>query len=94
MIIVLLDIGLLVMEYLDLRIFEQTFKGVAYSVKLKMELAILGKLVTMAQSGNRVIMGNGDLEGSGSPGGHTISREVSHGTSSALEAHSSIVKEY
>jgi hypothetical protein len=52
LIIIILDIGLLVTEYLNLSIFEQTFKGVTYSVKLKMELAILGKLVSMAQSGN------------------------------------------
>ncbi len=56
LIIVFLDIGLLVMEYMGLSVFEQTFKGVAYSVKLKMELATLGKLVSMVQSGNRVIM--------------------------------------
>jgi hypothetical protein len=59
--IVALDIGLLVIEYLNLSVFEITFKGVVYSVKLKMELAILGKLVSMSQSGGRVIFGDEDV---------------------------------
>jgi hypothetical protein len=59
--IVALDIGLLVIEYLNLSVFEITFKGVVYSVKLKMELAILGKLVSMSQSGNRVVSGDKDV---------------------------------
>ena len=61
LIIILLDIGLLVMEYMSLSVFEQTFKGVTYSVKLKMELAILGKLVSMAQSGNQIVFGHGTV---------------------------------
>lgn len=56
--IVALDIGLLVIEYLNLSVFEITFKAVVYSVKLKMELAILGKLVSMSGSGNRVVFGD------------------------------------
>ena len=53
--IVLLDIGLLAVEYLDLLVYEQTFKGVVYSIKLKLEFAILGKLVKIVRSGNRVL---------------------------------------
>ena len=53
--IVLLDIGLLAVEYLDLLVYEQTFKGVVYSIKLKLEFAILGKLVKVVRSGNRVV---------------------------------------
>ena len=45
-IIVLLDIGLLILEYCDLIIYQETFKSVAYSVKLKMEFAVLGKLIS------------------------------------------------
>jgi hypothetical protein len=58
LIIILLDVGLLVMGYRNLSIFELTFKGFTYSVKLKMELAILGKLVFMARSGNQIVFGN------------------------------------
>ena len=85
LIIVFLDIGLLVMEYLGLSVFEQTFKGVAYSVKLKMELAILGKLVSMVQSGNRVIMDADPGVGFGSesvsdchPAGRSLSTIKNH----------------
>ena len=49
-VIIALDIALLVIEYLDLRVVEQTFKGLAYSFKLKMELAILGRLVEIAHT--------------------------------------------
>ena len=34
LLIVALDVGLLIPEYLGMRIFEQTFKGVVYSIKL------------------------------------------------------------
>ena len=59
-ILVVLDVGLLVIEYLNLSVFEITFKGVVYSVKLKMELAILGKLVSMSQSGNDLLLEDHD----------------------------------
>lgn len=36
--------------YLDLIAVEQTFKGLGYSFKLKMKLAIPGKLVEIAHS--------------------------------------------
>ena len=60
-ILVALDIGLLVIEYLNLSVFEISFKGVVYSVKLKMELAILGKLVSMSQSGRHLVLENHDI---------------------------------
>ena len=50
LVIIALDIALLTLEYLGLSVLEQTFKGTAYSFKLKMEFAILGKLVSMAQT--------------------------------------------
>lgn len=50
LIIIILDCVLLTLEYLDLSVLEQTFKGIDYSYKLKMEFAILGKLVSMAQT--------------------------------------------
>ena len=59
-ILVILDVGLLVIEYLNLSVFEITFKGVVYSVKLKMELAILGKLVSMSQSGSDLLLEDHD----------------------------------
>ena len=53
--IIVLDIALLVVEYLNLRVYEQVFKGVVYSIKLKLEFAILGKLVHIDRNGNRVL---------------------------------------
>ncbi|KAF2184839.1 hypothetical protein K469DRAFT_578046 [Zopfia rhizophila CBS 207.26] len=52
-IIIVLDIGLLTVEYMGLHVLQQTFKGVTYSVKLKLELAVLNKLIELSQSNNR-----------------------------------------
>ncbi len=48
--IILMDIGLLVVEYMDYYIMEVMIKGVVYSVKLKLEFAVLGKLVFLVSS--------------------------------------------
>jgi hypothetical protein len=53
--IIFLDVGLLVVEYLDLVAYEQTFKGAIYSIKLKLEFAILGKLVKIVRNGRHVL---------------------------------------
>ena len=53
--IIALDIGLLVVEYMDLIVYEQTFKAVIYSIKLKLEFAILGKLVKIVRNGGHVL---------------------------------------
>jgi hypothetical protein len=45
--IVVMDVALLVIEYQDRHVFQQALKGVIYSVKLKMEFAILSKLVAL-----------------------------------------------
>lgn len=52
-IIMVLDVGLLTIEYLGYSVLEQTIKGVTYSVKLKLELAILNKLVEVSQTNNK-----------------------------------------
>ena len=44
-VIICLDVGLLVLEYLDYLVYQQAFKSVAYSMKLKMEFAVLGDLI-------------------------------------------------
>ncbi|RAL09962.1 uncharacterized protein BO97DRAFT_407278 [Aspergillus homomorphus CBS 101889] len=49
LIIIFLDLGLLVIEYRDLYIMETMIKGVIYSVKLKLEFAVLGKLVLLVR---------------------------------------------
>ncbi|ORY11483.1 hypothetical protein BCR34DRAFT_601270 [Clohesyomyces aquaticus] len=49
-IIIVLDIGLLTLEFLNHHVLQQTVKGVVYSVKLKLELAVLNKLVELSQT--------------------------------------------
>ena len=54
-IIVVLDIVLLVIQYKNLHIYEQSVKAFVYSVKLKLEFAILGKLVDLVQKSQRTL---------------------------------------
>jgi hypothetical protein len=48
--IILMDIALLGVEFANLYIIEATFKGFVYSIKLKLEFAVLGKLVRFVTS--------------------------------------------
>jgi hypothetical protein len=41
-----MDIALLGVEFANLYIIEVTFKGVVYSIKLKLEFAVLGNSFT------------------------------------------------
>jgi hypothetical protein len=52
-IIIILDIGLLTLEFMSFHVLQQTVKGVTYSVKLKLELAVLNKLVELSSANNR-----------------------------------------
>ncbi len=47
------QIALLAIQYRNLHIFEQTVKNFVYSVKLKLEFSILGKLVEIVQENKR-----------------------------------------
>lgn len=49
----LLDVALLVLEYLGLSSIQIAFKALVYSVKLKMEFAILNKLVESSNLAQR-----------------------------------------
>jgi hypothetical protein len=49
-IVIILDIALLSVEFLNYHVLQQTFKGLAYSVKLKLELVVLNKLVELSGS--------------------------------------------
>lgn len=44
-IVIIMDIGLLGMEYASQFLLQAITKGVLYSIKLKLELAILSRLV-------------------------------------------------
>lgn len=45
--IVIMDVALLIMEFQGRHVFSQALKGAIYSVKLKLEFAILSKLVSL-----------------------------------------------
>ncbi|KAJ5622114.1 hypothetical protein N7528_005346 [Penicillium herquei] len=45
---VLMDIALMVIEFMNFYIYQTTLKATLYSIKLKLEIAVLGKLVNIA----------------------------------------------
>jgi hypothetical protein len=50
MIIIIMDLGLLVAEYRNYYIMETMLKGAVYSIKLKLEFAVLGKLIHLVHN--------------------------------------------
>ena len=48
-IIITMDLALLGVEFANLYLIETTLKGVVYSIKLKLEFAVLGKLVRLVR---------------------------------------------
>ena len=50
-ILIAMDISLLALVFLDFHALEKAWKALSYSYKLKLEFAILGKLVHMARAG-------------------------------------------
>jgi hypothetical protein len=56
-IIIIMDLALLGVEFANLYLVETTLKGVVYSIKLKLEFAVLGKLVQFVR--NRTASCNG-----------------------------------
>jgi hypothetical protein len=51
-IIMAMDTGLVVLQYKHLQLYQEALKGFAYSVKLKLELNILSKLVSLVHGPN------------------------------------------
>jgi len=49
-VIIILDIALLVVEYLGFYTLQTTLKPMVYSIKLKLEFGVLGKLVALVQT--------------------------------------------
>lgn len=60
-VIIAMDLGLLGLEAASFYILETMLKGVVYSIKLKLEFAILGKLVSFVGGGQRAV--GGDYQG-------------------------------
>lgn len=67
-VIVVLDIILLVLEYENWRVIQVSFKPFCYSVKLKLEFAVLNKLVEVARINNPDSYSMGDAFTSGNTG--------------------------
>lgn len=53
LIIIVMDLALLSIEYADYYAIETTLKAAVYSIKLKLEFAVLGKLVHIVNSNNQ-----------------------------------------
>ncbi|KAJ5219565.1 hypothetical protein N7468_008769 [Penicillium chermesinum] len=49
-VIILLDVALLAVEYTGFYALQTTLKAMVYSIKLKLEFAVLGKLVSLVQT--------------------------------------------
>lgn len=45
---ILMDVALMIIEFMNYYIFQTTLKAALYSIKLKLEMAVLGKLVNIA----------------------------------------------
>jgi hypothetical protein len=79
-IIIIMDLALLAVEFANLYLIETTLKGVVYSIKLKLEFAVLGKLVQFVRN-RAASSGSSDprqhshtLEGRGTSSGATIEK--------------------
>jgi len=80
--IVFMDIALLVIEYQDRHVFQQALKEVVYSIKLKMEFAILSKLVALTAKDGGTSNANftgafEDYDGTAAPGSASVESERS-----------------
>jgi hypothetical protein len=69
--VILMDIALLCTEYADLYEIQITFKGAVYSIKLRLEFAVLNQLRSL------VIPGDGSHENQNSVYNHSRARDVS-----------------
>ncbi|KAM5346139.1 hypothetical protein ACJ41O_009144 [Fusarium nematophilum] len=89
-IIIILDIPILVLEYVDLYDFQTAYKAIVYSIKLKLEFNILNRLVEMTHGNDPSGLRNQGLGtdtattihmntfGDGVSGGNITSRGYAH----------------
>ena len=83
LIIILMDVGLLAVEYSNLYDIEATLKAMVYSIKLKLEFAVLNQLMTLANSSvnnhQNLHVEDGAEKGANAPSGRSKSTEyISH----------------
>ncbi|OJJ62317.1 hypothetical protein ASPSYDRAFT_55215 [Aspergillus sydowii CBS 593.65] len=72
-VMLIIDLVVVIVEYIGFYSVQVMFKPVAYSVKLKLEYAVLGRLVQIAQGGSAGTSG-------GTPGFHTILPSSAYGS--------------
>jgi len=77
-IIIGMDVALLAVEFANLYLIETTLKGVVYSIKLKLEFAVLGKLVQIVHAksnSSRSHQSNSGLERRTTASGNDLERK-------------------
>ncbi|KAF1942731.1 hypothetical protein EJ02DRAFT_344798 [Clathrospora elynae] len=84
--IIIMDLALLGVVFANLYIIETTLKGVVYSIKLKLEFAVLGKLVQLVRArddSDNSFMQRNSFEHRDPSSGPTLEKINSGGTSGA-----------
>ena len=82
--ILIIDVAIVIIEYAGLYAIQVMFKPAAYSVKLKLEYAILGRLVLVARrgvhQGNNLISGSHEINwfSTSEPPSHSESQHTVH----------------
>lgn len=79
-IIIIMDIALLAVEFSNLYLIETTLKGVVYSVKLKLEMAVLTKLVQIVRTKSNSVVHDRSGERCGTATGMELEKSESGGT--------------
>ncbi|KFY32526.1 hypothetical protein V493_00116 [Pseudogymnoascus sp. VKM F-4281 (FW-2241)] len=81
-IFILMDIGLIATQYTNLFTYQTTLKGLIYSIKLKLEFAVLGRLVHIVNRHNRKPdshpEGTGDMDVSDIVDSSHITSDITH----------------
>ena len=76
-IIIVLDLTLLTTEYLQFYAVETTLKGMVYSIKLKLEFAVLNQLMRLANSSrNAAVMSGGEAMDTNTTAGRAAAARI------------------
>jgi hypothetical protein len=73
---ILMDIGLIATQYSNLFTYQTTLKGLIYSIKLKLEFFVLGKLVRIASRGGKPA--NGEIDVSEFVDSSQVNSDITH----------------
>lgn len=86
LIFILMDIGLITTQYSDLFTYQTTLKGLIYSIKLKLEFAVLSKLVHIVDRRGRKPESRpeGDMEVSDFVDTSHITSDITHANNTSM----------